>query len=315
MTGSPVDGVAYGVITADPAASVAKGTTLRFKPTPVITDFKGKTATLNNWHFFEGLVLSISFSDGASHYVEGSAVVVAPGVALCATHVIRPRLQELIAGTTGAMCQGLASHGVLLWHIRKVTEVPSTDITILGLELASAFPPENLFLQAMLTTRTPKIGEELLICGFRASAPAFPVKAGEPIETTGEVRISRGPVTNRFPHGRDSSMVPWPVIEVACPVRGGMSGGPVFDESGHLIGLVCSSLDISEDEGVTYVSLLWRAMTAQFESGWLKGVLPPLASLLELDRRICPIVRPDAISRIPHANGGGYTTEYKPWEE
>jgi hypothetical protein len=309
------DNVVSGIVTADPAASVPTGTTLRFKSVPVTTDFRGTTATLNNWQIFEGIVLSISFTDQASHFVEGSAVLIAPGVAMCASHVFRPRLFELLAGTTDTMCQGLASHGLLLWRIRKVTEVPNTDITILGLELASAFPPENLFLQATMTTRTPKVGEELLLCGFRAGAPAFPITEGAPIETTGEVRISRGAVTKRYPQGRDSAMIPWPVIEVACPARGGMSGGPVFDSGGHLIGLVCSSVEISENEGVSYVSLLWPAMTAQFESTWLKGMLPSPASLLELDRRICPIVRPEAVRRIPHEDRTRYMTEYSEWEE
>jgi len=311
----PSNNILSGIVTADPAGSVPAGTTLRFKSVPITTDFRGTTATINNWQFFEGVVLSISFADQAFHYVEGSAVLIAPGVALCASHVIRPRMSELLAGTTGTMCQGLASHGLLLWHIRKVTEVPNTDITILGLELASAFPPENLFLQATLTTRTPKVGEELLLCGFRAAASAFSIKEGSPIETTGEVRISRGAVTKRYPKGRDSSMVPWPVVEVACPARGGMSGGPVFDSGGTLIGLVCSSVEISEHEGVSYVSLLWPAMTAQFESTWLKGMLPSPATLLQLDRRICPIIRPEAIRRILHEDGKRYTTEYREWEE
>lgn len=303
-----------GVVTTDPTASMAHGTTLRFKATPVTTDFTGVTAALNNWHFFEGIVLSLSFADEAAHYIEGSAVLIAPGVALCATHAIKPRFSGLMSGTMGVMCQGLTEQGLLLWRVRKVTEVPGTDITILGLELASALPSENLFLQALLTTRMPRIGEELLLCGFRAAAPAFPVREGEPIEHSGEVRVSRGVVTTRYPQGRDASMIPWPVVEVACPVRGGMSGGPVFDAAGYLVGLICSSVEISETDGITYVSLLWPAMTAPFESTWPKGFLPSPTCLLDVDRRVCPIVRADAIRRIPHADGTGYLTEYRAWE-
>lgn len=311
MSTSP-DSEVFAVITEDPTLSLSHGAQVRFKPTPITTDFTGITATLDNWGAFDGIVLSMSFSDGAAHYIEGSAVLIAPGVALCATHVIKPRIPELLSGRSGVICQGLAQHGLLLWRVIKATEVLESDITILGLELASALPPNNLFLQATLSTRLPKLGEQLLLCGFRAAASAFPIPTGGPIEHGGEVRVSRGPVTNRYPQGRDRSMIPWPVLEVSCPARGGMSGGPVFDETGYLVGLVCSSVEISESEGVAYVSLLWPAMAARFESTWLKGLLPSPISLLELDRRLCHIERPEAVRRIPIGESVRY--EYQTWE-
>lgn len=315
MTKSGADDRLHGIVTVDPAAKPPHGTTLRFEPTPITTSFVGTTATINNWHVFEGIVLLISFADKTSHYIEGSAVLIAPGIALCATHVIEPRLAQLMTGSNAAMCHGLAPHGLLLWHIRKVTVVAKTDITILGLELASAFPPGNRFPQAMLTTRTPRLGEDLLLCGFRASAAAFPLKEGRPIEAQGEIRIARGPVTNRFPFGRDNFMIPWPTIEVGCPARGGMSGGPVFDSTGHLIGLICSSIEFSEQEGISYVSLLWPALTIPFESSWLSGAIPPKGSLLELDPHLCHIERRESVRRVSGADENELITEYHAWEK
>jgi serine protease Do len=50
-----------------------------------------------------------------------------------------------------------------------------------------------------------------------------------------------GIVTELFPYGRGPSR-PWPTFEVNADWRSGMSGGPVFNECGEVIGLVSTSL-------------------------------------------------------------------------
>jgi serine protease Do len=50
-----------------------------------------------------------------------------------------------------------------------------------------------------------------------------------------------GNVTAEHPTGRDRSN-PKPVIEVEADWPGGMSGGPVFNESGEVVGLVSLSI-------------------------------------------------------------------------
>ena len=307
--------VAKGQVAADPTVGMPNGSVLRFRPVPIWPAFQERTASLNNWDFFEGILLMVSFTDHAMHFIDGSAVLVAPGIALCATHVVEPRLPQLMAAEAHAMCKSITSSGLLLWNIRKVTLVPNSDFTILGLELASALPPNNEFRQAAITTRTPKAGEELLICGFRAQQAAFPISDRENIELGGEVRLSKGTVSNLFVTGRDRCMLPWPTIEVACPAMGGMSGGPVFDSRGHLIGLLTSSLETDNSDGVSYVSHIWPALTAQTEPVWPQGFFKCPACLLEMDPRICAIDKRDALKRTPYNNDSGYLTEYRPWVE
>ncbi|WP_142916619.1 trypsin-like peptidase domain-containing protein, partial [Klebsiella pneumoniae] len=67
--------------------------------------------------------------------------------------------------------------------------------------------------------------------------------------------VSSGLVTAAFPQGRGERM-PAPCIEVEMDTMGGMSGGPVVDSDGNVIGVVSSSFD----GGPSYVTLIWDAL-------------------------------------------------------
>lgn len=54
-----------------------------------------------------------------------------------------------------------------------------------------------------------------------------------------------GEVTDIHPEGLGVSR-PWPIIELRAKWRSGMSGGPLFNEAGEIIGLVSSSFDPDE---------------------------------------------------------------------
>lgn len=302
---------ASGIVIGDPAATMPVGSEMRFQAVPIQPKFAGPAASISNWEFFEGMLLAIAFGDRAGHRVEGSAVLVAPGVALCATHVIEPHVLRLLAAEAGAVCVGVTSHGLQIWRFRKITHVPNTDLTILGLELASALPPHNTFFQAAISTRTPVEGEELLICGFRAPQA---VEDARGIEIRGELRLSKGPVSARYPRGRDRAMIPWPSVEVACPALGGMSGGPIFDSNGLLIGLLCSSMDFAEGGGTSNISMIWPALATTIECVWPGGLIRSPTTLTEMGSQICSIDKPEAVVRAPNAEGGGYQTAYHVWE-
>jgi hypothetical protein len=307
--------ISSGTVTADPTAALPVGASLQFRSVPVTLDIPTQTASVKNWHYFEGILLSLCFTDDVLQRIEGSAVFIAPGVALCATHVIGPHLSCLMAGTLVASCYGIAPHGLQIWVVRKITTIPNTDLTILGVELASALPPENLFLQSVITTRLPKVGEDLLICGFRADETAFVLnKQNRRVETSGDVWLCKGTITDRYPLGRDRRMIPWPVLEVACPAWGGMSGGPVYESHGLLVGLLCSSIETAPGKGVSYVSMLWPALTTRFESSRPSGLIRGSISLLEMDRRLCAIDQPNALAATYDELNDAVRTEYRWWE-
>lgn len=312
MIEDPLATVSKGVITDDPTKAMPVGSKLHFHPRPLTGDVPSGAATLKNWEFFEGMLVHVAFMDKTFQRVEGSGVLIGPGVVLCATHVVSPHLDRLMAGAEVATCFGISSHGLQIWNVRKITVVPSTDITILGLELISALPPEETFIQSVITTRTPVIGEQLTICGFKAGEAEFR-RNENGVEASGDMWVCKGEVVEVYQQGRDRAMIPWPALAVEVPSRGGMSGGPVYDCHGLLVGLLCSSVDYEDGAGISYVSMLWPALTARFEGVWPAGLYRGAQSLLELDRRLFAIDRPDAIE-VRYEHPDRVHTKYREWE-
>ncbi len=306
-----IPGVATLVVSEDPALSAKAGDRLRFQQLMPTLDFARRTANVKNWEIFEGLVLAVTFSDADAYWILGSAVLVAPGVALCATHVIETHLADLLRSKVSVMCFGIMSHGAQGWRIRHITTIDGHDVCILGLECASALPPGRTFFQASITTRLPAVGERLTVAGFVASEKTFRASGPQEITLGGQLTLSSGVVGQRFPQGRDRLLAPWPALEIDCPAWGGMSGGPVFDSRGFLVGLIARSIEAEDEPSPMLCVLLWPVLGHRFEGGWpLKHVQK---SLLDLVGRLCVIERPDAVTVSVEESSGRVATAYAVW--
>lgn len=278
-----------GRITPDPLSEMLEGSTVEMRPVRLLPTSETRSCALSDWHTPEGILLSIHFREDNGVHVAGSAVIVAPGVALSAKHIFESRREGLQSGAIGVICFGICSSGALLWKIRRVAEVSDSDLVILCIELASAPPQNNIFNFATISLRPTRTGEKVCILGFRASSSHFEFGNGLPIR--GQVIQSQGTVLQRFDSGRDSCFLPWPSIEVDCPTWGGMSGGPVFDGQGRLVGLVTSSFsfETGEEPSPTFVSQIWPALVTPFEACWPAGIYERAAAMMDLDPRLCEI--------------------------
>ena len=267
-----------------------------------------RSTELTNWDCFEGMVLALVFSDGSRHSVLGSAVIVAPGVALCATHTVQESIPKLRSGALELAAMGISARGVQIWKVLELLTIQRTDLCILTMRLESQRPPK--LFQAMITTRMPALGEKLVFGGFRASREEFKRDAPMTVEIEGAMRLGSGVVRQVFPQGKDRLLVPWPSIELDAPLFGGMSGGPVFDSRGSLIGLGSRSMEmgIGEEPSPMIVALLWPALGHRFPL----PANPPLSTtLLDLHQILTVIERPEAVSAAP--SGDKLVTTYAPW--
>src|SRR5262245_41007541 len=109
--------------------------------------------------------MSVNFADQAEQRVWGSAVAVAPGVALAARHLVEPEAERIIASELGAILVGLAPHGPMIWRPHHITWSEQSDIAIISSSAASDLPPDQSYHQAVLTTRVPQIHEPVIVAG------------------------------------------------------------------------------------------------------------------------------------------------------
>ncbi|MDX6008770.1 S1 family peptidase [Cupriavidus necator] len=119
---------------------------------------------------------------------------------------------------------------------------------------------------APLQIALPLVGERLWAFGYRHDARQDAAALITPLVTSGVV-------TAVFPQGRGERM-PSACVEVAMDTKGGMSGGPVVNANGDLVGIVSSSFD----GGPSYVTLIWEALRIKVSSR-----LPSLALRGDID--------------------------------
>ncbi len=196
--------------------------------------------------------------------VHGSGVMVAPGMLLTATHVLDVFARD---GTGPVFCTFLPT-GMRAWlpidvitiagpsafyHDRKVF----SDLSLVSCTLNSDAHADQPLMLAPMQVALPLIGDRLWAVGFRHQHIGDGGTYVAPL-------VSSGLVTAAYPNGRGERMAS-PCFEVEMEAVGGMSGGPVVNSEGLLVGIVSSSFDGAP----TYVTLIWDALRME--------VKPPIA--------------------------------------
>jgi hypothetical protein len=303
-----------GDIVLDPFEGVDPNRVFNFEAGVFVPNDPPGVYPVHNMAHYDGALLSVHFIADGWSMVEGSAVMVAPGIAFAAAHVVEPNLPLIMDKKLRILCIGYTSTGPRFWRVGKVAKVNYTDLVILSLIYASSLPPDNRFVQAAVTTRLPGIGEQVMVAGLRASdehVPAdenmsFTVKDGKVVYGA-NVRIGVGDVTQHFPIGR-GSMPPGPAIEVACSTPGGLSGGPAFDRNGRVVGILSLSLDHADGRGPSIISLLWPGLVSEITPTFLPEHFSRNVRLLEFEH--CGIDRRDVIRWTTDERTGSTRVEY-----
>lgn len=245
---------------------------------------------------YSGALGTVSLRDGRQHVTEGSAIIVSPAFAVTAKHVVSDWIEAMRKGEATAVCQAPTNDTLHLWEVESISALSSADLAVLSLRLRSALPPS--FGVAHVSARMPAVGESVYLCGFTAHKRSTP--HANMIEVEGNMRVCTGRIVDVWPRGRDRVMIPSPSFAVDCPAFSGMSGGPVFDQYGYVIGVVSSGTD---GDQVAFVSHIWPALVARIEPRWL--VPPSPTTLLHLGKRWgISIDRADAF-RVGIRNGVG----------
>ncbi len=242
--------VAAGVVTSDPLAELphsAVRVTPRLFQIAAIENVSHGFAEVGA---FEGILLALGFRTAGEHHTLGSAVLVHPGLAITAKHVVAEWTPLIARGEATIVGQAPTPSGLLMWQVEAVSEMHNSDLAVLSLRLRVEMPDD--FSTCHIETRMPSIGDVVFLTGFTVHTSTIDISPR--MEVDGLIRVCHGAVCDLWPNGRDSVMLPSSSFAVRCPAFGGMSGGPVFNAEGKMLGVVSSSLDGDDIACVSHVA-------------------------------------------------------------
>lgn len=221
-----------------------------------------------------------------SPIVLGTATLICGHLVLTTTHVfndiVSRQKQEssLDVDATISAVQVLPGPEYFIWDVVGGIAHPFADLALLQLNANSgrSHPDKKVSWRCpRINPFAPEIGESIAAFGYKSSKilASRNDTGGHHIDLNDDAIVSVGAVREIFAERRDRRL-PFPCYQVSAHFAAGMSGGPVFDESGSLCGLVCSSfdgLDADGEEPVSYVAMLWPlfSLTVNFDR---EGIFP-----------------------------------------
>lgn len=116
--------------------------------------------------------------------------------------------------------------------------------------LTVGLPPQapDRLRVATLALRLPVEGEPIAVVGYSRMSLEGEVKPGarSSVEYERTLSIGAGRVLEVQPERFGLRLRGWPGFETDAPIRSGMSGGPVFDQDGEVLGFASSSMAPAE---------------------------------------------------------------------
>ena len=229
-------------------------------------------------HTLGGALLSCWSHHERGIRANGTAFMAAPGIALTAAHVLRDWADQSEKPTVELVSAD--GRHLRSWAVDGGVTINGGDIAILTLSPTFKYDMELEIPTFPLSARVPQVNEKVMTLGLRPAKDNFEAQ-GEPVElipiySTGRVRefhVRRPPFSEK------------PIIETDVLTIGAMSGGPIFDMEGYVIGLNSGSIDLGDGNFVSYGSLFFEALFAEVSPTWPKGLLPSPMSLANLPVR------------------------------
>lgn len=213
--------------------------------------------------------------DSSEVFASGTGVVIAQNLILTAKHVVEDFINKwkveksdavLVVNNFNIWVVFISSNTNDLYHVYEVAKVymnPYSDLALLHLDSFDRIGKGKSWKQAKLVLTIPKPGERVVAFGFSKSKVNISKNQNglTDIKINDEPIVSVGEIIEVYPEKRDSYLLPFPSIRINSRLDGGMSGGPIFNNEGGLLGIVCSRFDQeSHDEHISNASLLWPLM-------------------------------------------------------
>lgn len=207
----------------------------------------------------------------------GSAVIIAPKLALTAKHVVDACWRHFdnsyklkfgdFHGDFGLLAFQVQPGKVgALWAIQKLWCSPHSDLAVLQLTPYSESAAAYSWCCPLLRIEPPAVGAEVRCFGYRGGkATATCVEKNLTVNWTSSPSTAGGCVIQVHHQQRDPGMFSFPCFQTNAPFTYGMSGGPIFVD-GNLSGII-SGGGITDANGqcMTYGATLWPILATKLE--------------------------------------------------
>lgn len=218
-------------------------------------------------------------ADGSGFFITRELVVTAAHVILHFWNVVTQRPHPVAEVSWQIRIHVLQFPGEsdvpALWAVKRVWVSSLTDIAFMHVVPASKEAEEYVWPGFMqIEPSPPRVGDRIVGFGYPSSlvrvnsrAPFLNVDWDlRPHTTVGEVATV-------FDDRRDSSLLNFPCFQTNARFDGGMSGGPIFNSTGQICGVICAALT-TDDQGpyTSYGAMIWPALftTVDFEGHGLQ---------------------------------------------
>lgn len=239
----------------------------------------GSSANYFEWSGMQATVMPVvSLQDGYLECWGSAACIGSAGWFLTAKHVVEDfveRYGRRDDGTTGLYIlwetnepTGKGANSYLGAPLPVAYLQPHGEADLVALTVRVPAQAPDRFRVAPLALRMPQVGEQVAVFGYSAMSLSGEVRPGEK-STVGYQRtftVSAGVVLEQQPERRSSGLRGCPGVVTDAPIHSGMSGGPVFDTRGEIIGFASSShgpID-SDERWNSYVALCAPALELAF---------------------------------------------------
>lgn len=184
--------------------------------------------------------------EGQRAFAGGTAVIVAPGLAITASHVLDGIWTQFGYDRSSKNIQldvylNQLNTGAC-WYVSHASSWVGTDITVLSLTARNDKARSACVGRLALTVDPPAVGTKVTALGYPGTGLTIPRNDRDLLEMSFTVTptVSEGEVIEVHRSLRDSANLRFPCFAVNAEFSAGMSGGAVFNENRELCGLVCS---------------------------------------------------------------------------
>lgn len=211
-----------------------------------------------------------------SEQLLGTAFFIAPGIAVSAWHLLegflpKPTNSRWVNAPMPAEFQILSplqEGEVLVWPIQSFSNAANasggSDVMAIGCHLSGQQPTHKIHHYLTVSPRLPAIGEKLHIIGFKE--PSQRIWNRRMINL--EMYESVGHVIDTYPNGR-GRMPSGPCFALSTGATGGMSGAPVFDNDGVVVGILSTGID-AQTGAYSIVSSIAPVFSHKITQSWCR---------------------------------------------